>query len=131
MRLERTPARAGRAISLTPLIDVVFILLLFFLLASHFDQWGALQLDTGASLATHPSAAEAQASLLRLHADGALELDGEALDSAYLGTRLASLRAEHPELAVVVQADAEVPLQDLVSLIDRLVALGIQEVSLR
>lgn len=131
MRLERTPARAGRAISLTPLIDVVFILLLFFLLASHFDQWGALQLDTGASLATNPSAAEAQASLLRLHADGALELDGEALDPAHLGARLESLRAERPALAVVVQADAEVPLQDLVSLIDRLVALGIQEVSLR
>ncbi|MBN2885729.1 MAG: biopolymer transporter ExbD [Chromatiaceae bacterium] len=131
MRLERAPARAGRAISLTPLIDVVFILLLFFLLASHFDQWGALQLDTSASLATRPSAADAQTLLLRLHADGALELNGEALDEAYLGARLESLLAERPGLALVVQADAEVPLQDLVSLIDHIVALGVQEVSLR
>ncbi|MBO8087018.1 MAG: biopolymer transporter ExbD, partial [Marichromatium sp.] len=45
MRLDLARRVRRNPISLTPLIDVVFILLLFFMLASHFDQWRALALD--------------------------------------------------------------------------------------
>ena len=43
MRLTRSRRRHGLAIGLTPLIDVVFILLLFFMLASSLADWRVLE----------------------------------------------------------------------------------------
>ena len=44
MQLDRPAAPARKLIGLTPLIDVVFILLLFFMLTSSFFQWQSLDL---------------------------------------------------------------------------------------
>lgn len=42
-----SPARKRNLISLTPLIDIVFILLVFFMLASTFSQWSFLGIAIG------------------------------------------------------------------------------------
>ncbi|MFC3228017.1 ExbD/TolR family protein [Marinibaculum pumilum] len=47
MRLRRPAPLPGAAIALTPLIDVVFILLIFFMLASRFDLWNGFNLALG------------------------------------------------------------------------------------
>ena len=62
-----------RPISLTPLIDVVFILLMFFMLTSAFTRWKAvdLRLPTTSS-DTSPKKPQA----LLLHTDGSLSLRG-------------------------------------------------------
>jgi len=54
-KLADQQARRKTIISLTPLIDVVFILLVFFMLASSFMDWRTLSLDTRAARA--PAAA--------------------------------------------------------------------------
>ena len=46
MRLPQTSRSTVRRISLTPLIDIVFILLLFFILESNFLQFGELVFNT-------------------------------------------------------------------------------------
>ncbi|WP_373510748.1 ExbD/TolR family protein, partial [Thiocapsa sp.] len=50
MRFE-SPAPRRRLIGLTPLIDVVFILLVFFMLASSLVKWQALEMEAPASAA--------------------------------------------------------------------------------
>ncbi|RNE90915.1 biopolymer transporter ExbD [Marichromatium sp. AB32] len=132
MRLDLARRVRRNPISLTPLIDVVFILLLFFMLASHFDQWRALALDArGAKVgATAPSAARA-AMLVRLHADARLDLGGEPLTPPQLERRVVEALDRDPELIVVIQSDPEVELQTIVSTIDRLVAAGAPEVRLQ
>ena len=57
-----------RMISLTPLIDVVFILLVFFMLASSFTDWRAITLDTPPA-ATRSGSSEG-ALLVRVGQDG-------------------------------------------------------------
>lgn len=131
MRLDLPRGRSSRAISLTPLIDVVFILLLFFLLASHFHQWRALKLDTPAAVLNASHDTLSRALLLRVHADGALDLNGEPLDPAQLRPTLAGYRKRYPDLSLVLESDADVPLQPLVSVIDSVVAAGIEELSLK
>ncbi|NCA72349.1 MAG: biopolymer transporter ExbD [Sphingobacteriia bacterium] len=131
MRLDLPRSRAGRGLSLTPLIDVVFILLLFFLLASHFDRWRTLRLDT-ATVTTGEQDADRSAVLrVRLHADGTLLIDGVALDPNRLQHTLEDHRARLPDISVVLEAEAEVRLQPLVGLIDTVTAAGIRELSLR
>ena len=47
MKLRRAGPAPGALIALTPLIDIVFILLIFFMLASRFDLWGGFTLALG------------------------------------------------------------------------------------
>ncbi len=131
MRLELQARRTRRTISLTPLIDVVFILLLFFLVASHFNSWRALPLNTPTAIAGEVSGDDAPAVLLRAHADGSLDLNGEPLDPALLIPTLETHRARHPDLSVVLQSDPDLKLQTLVSVMDGIAAAGVQELSLR
>jgi biopolymer transport protein ExbD len=133
MRLDLPAPRAGRGIGLTPLIDVVFILLLFFLLASQFHQWRALHLDTApVTLADGgPAADEPPALLLRVHVDGALDINGEALQPAQLADVIAEYRALRPAVAVVVAPAGNVRLQALVEVMDAVVAAGIETVRLQ
>lgn len=133
MRLDLPAPRAGRGIGLTPLIDVVFILLLFFLLASHFHQWRAFQLDTAPVSRTdgETPADQTPALLLRVHADGALDINGEAVAPARLAEVIAEYRGRRPAIAVVVAPAADVPLQALVEVMDAVVAAGIDTLRLR
>ncbi len=133
MQLDLPPARAGRSIGLTPLIDVVFILLLFFLLASHFDQWQTLRLATTSTVVSdsHADDDRPPALLLRLHADGTLDINGELLEPHQLGRTLESYRARRPDLSVVLESDDQVRLQALVGVIDDVVASGIARLNLK
>src|SRR5438067_2461998 len=65
MRIE-APARIRRPLPLIPLVDVVFLLLMFFMLSSTFSKFGSLLLMSGASpstgAASPASAADARKS---------------------------------------------------------------------
>jgi biopolymer transport protein ExbD len=130
MRLDLPTRPPPRAISLTPLIDVVFILLLFFLLASQFQQWRTLTVNAPAT-ARHQPVGEARAMLIRVHDDGSVDLNGDAVSHAELRAALVGHLVQDPELSVVVQPSADVALQPLVSVIDQIVAAGVTELSLQ
>ncbi|MCG6897159.1 MAG: biopolymer transporter ExbD [Thiocapsa sp.] len=116
MRFESsTPHR--RLISLTPLVDVVFILLVFFMLASTLDKWHALELDAPASAADGTPLVGSW--LVRLRGDG-LDLNGEAMDAGELAQRVAARIAEYPDQRILLQPAQGVSLQQLVDIIDRL-----------
>jgi len=119
--------RRRSIIGLTPLIDVVFILLIFFMLASSFLDWRAIPLEvpqTGVQ-----SESETRAMLVRIQRDGGLDLNGVPVTAAGLVQQL-SQRLRSPEMRVLVQPQSGVPLQDVVSILDRLNRAGVQNISL-
>lgn len=93
----RKPTRR-RALSMTSLIDVIFLLLLFFMLSSTFTRFGDLPLTT----ATGGAAAQAEApAFLRLMPES-LTLDTDTLDLAALP---AALLARAPVLVIVAPTE--------------------------
>ena len=86
-RLASSPRRRRPLISLTPLIDVVFILLVFFLLASSFLDWRAIDLSAPAEAA---AGASVQGALLVEVREEGLRLSGEAVSLEDLESRLAA-----------------------------------------
>ena len=128
MRLEDAAGPRRRPISLTPLIDVVFILLLFFMLASNFQQWRSMKLTASSKSAASPS--DAKALVLKVAADGTLELDGRPLASAELAAVLAPHLRRDPAQSVVVRPADALPLQTLVNTFDRLAAAGVTKSAL-
>jgi len=79
---QRTSAR----ISLTPLIDVVFLLLVFFMLASTFLKFNYLSLTAGGKGAVAPSLGETV--IVRVQPGGALDVNGEPVSAKALPARL-------------------------------------------
>lgn len=116
LQLSR-PSNATR-IGLTPLIDVVFILLLFFMLATNFQRWQALDIDSAQSEKS-PGSANMQSMLLRLRPNR-IDLAGEEIRLTQLGLTLRTLMAETPDAEILVMATEAVPLQQIVEVMDTL-----------
>ena len=126
-------SRRRRLISLTPLIDVVFILLVFFMLVSSFLDWRVITLDeeTVDDTASSTASGLRGAVVVDIDADGDLRLSGEAMDLATMATRLANLIARRDDLAVVVRAAPGVPVQSMVDVLDTLSAEGPSSLSVQ
>lgn len=121
--------KAGRSsISLTPLIDVVFILLLFFMLSSTFNQTKQMELHSAVGNA---ATAERDALVhLLLETELKVSVDGEYfyLEQEAFTQKLQQLNQQ--ESRVLVAARSEVPVQQLVSLLGLLNAAGLQNFNL-
>jgi len=126
-RLASEPRRRRALVSLTPLIDVVFILLVFFMLASSFLDWRGIALDAPGKAAATPSMEGAL--LVEVRADG-LRLSGETMGLERLAERVGARLALKPEQRVLVQPAAGVRLQEAVDVLDRLAAAGASELTL-
>ena len=114
------PPPPRRRSGLTPMIDVVFLLLVFFMLAARFGQDMMIPLQTaGASSAEWQGAPR----LVTLTPDG-LRLNGLPVAPEELGAALAALMPA-PDAPVLLRAEPGVPLQALTALIDRLTDGGI------
>lgn len=111
--------RPRRKPSLTPMIDVVFLLLVFFMLASRFGTDMQLPLKL-AGASTSPYSGPPR--LVVIEPD-AVRLNGTELAQAALTEALAPLMSA-PEDAVILRAADGVSLQRLVEVMDRLAGAG-------
>ncbi|MEM9148674.1 MAG: biopolymer transporter ExbD [Pseudomonadota bacterium] len=125
-RLGNRPRRRLR-ISLTPLIDVVFILLVFFMLASSFLDWRSIRLSAASS--GGPAAGVEGALLVELTAGG-VRLSGERMDLVTLSARLEGHLERTPEQRVLVRPAPAVDMQRMVQLLDTVAAAGVQDIAL-
>jgi biopolymer transport protein ExbD len=119
MSFRFAQAQPRRRPSLTPMIDVVFLLLVFFMLAAHFGQDGALDLAIGAGVAQDW---QGPPRLLEITADG-LRLNGGAIAPEALGRALSRL-TETPTDPIVIRAGDAVSLQRLLDVMSGLRADG-------
>ncbi|MFA7556058.1 MAG: biopolymer transporter ExbD [Spongiibacteraceae bacterium] len=123
-----------KRISLTPLIDVVFILLMFFMLTSTFNQWKAIDLVSGAASET-PLAinSDSPPQLLILHQDGLLSLKGGpsskvgALEHVGVETVAPALALDK---TVVVFPEPQANVQTIIATLEQLKAVGVQTITL-
>ncbi|MCB1477357.1 MAG: biopolymer transporter ExbD [Rhodobiaceae bacterium] len=127
MRIE--PAAQGgvfrRRLGLTPLIDVIFLLLLFFMLTSTFQRAGELAVSGGD--AGTSAAGELPDLIVKIEAGGALALNGEHVDAPDVPDRLSTLHDGGAQ-RVAVSAGVEASVADLTLALDRLAQAGFEQV---
>ncbi|MFT6986624.1 MAG: biopolymer transport protein ExbD [Psychromonas sp.] len=126
MLLDLNLPKRKQAISLTPLIDVVFILLLFFMLSSNFTQWRAIQLP--ASKAAQEASNEIIRVVLHSHGDE-FSVHGKRYKVTNLNA-LADLIANKPHAIFALQVEKQVSTQALITLLDKFKKSGAKQVSL-
>lgn len=114
-RLPNRQRRTRSLVSLTPLIDVVFILLIFLMLVSNFLDQSAIEISMGAAGEVHEPEADRQPVLLHLLGAGRAELDGRPVELSGLARALADAVAHQDTEILLVRSDRGVELQAIVS----------------
>jgi len=118
-------------INLTPLIDVVFLLLIFFMVSTTFDTTSQLKIEL-------PKASQNEAIKLKqplylvINAKGSFFLNARELSSQKSEALSIALRRvlEGSDRPVVIQSDAGSPVQSLVTAMDVVARLGLTQVSI-
>ena len=120
--------RPKQLISLTPLIDVVFILLLFFMLSSTFSHSQQIELKTASAGEKQPQTGSVNAVQVN---ENKIILSGVSYHpaSAEFNRELAELVTDNKPVYLAAAPDVEI--QQLISLIDQIREAGISNLTLR
>lgn len=116
-------------ISLTPLVDVVFILLVFFMLASSFVEWRSIDAHTQA--AQGRSNGMVGSVLADITSDGEVRVAGRSMPVSLALDYFRDLKRDRPEVKVILRPSEGVALQTAVSFTESLKSLGIAEVTFK
>lgn len=98
------------AINITPLIDVVFLLLIFFMVSSTFRQTPGIAVALPEAQ-TAEALTEDRPREVTVRADGTIHYDQRPVDRDGLRDALRELMAAEPEVGLVLRADKAAPFQ--------------------
>ena len=113
-------------VNITSLIDVIFILLIFFMVSTQFKR-SSLPLDLPRSENTTQE--RNTTKVLAVTADR-MELDGEAVTLESLEDTLASLVTHEPELALSLECERTVEFERIVQILTKVQAAGIRRIGI-
>ena len=112
-------------IDLTPMLDVVFIMLIFFIVTATFIKL------PGADI-LRPEGKNADSAkpsmLVAINSDSQIWINRELVDPRFLKTKLAVLYAENPKGELVIQADEEARVQQIAQVADAAKELGVEQI---
>jgi biopolymer transport protein ExbD len=127
VKFRRKP-RENVEINLASLIDVVFILLLFFVVTTTFTRETQLRVDLPeAATGTPPEQTELKQLEITIAADGSYELNDHTLLKSDLETLMAALSKESEgdnSLPLTISADGQTPHQAVITAMDAAGKLG-------
>ena len=117
-------------INLTPLIDVVFLLLIFFMVSTTFDTTSQLKIRLPEASQSQSAEVARKINLL-IDAKGNFYVNSRELTNNRSATLRAALERSMGErkLPIVIQSDAASPVQSLVTAMDVVGQLGLPQVS--
>ena len=129
MRRNRQVAAEDEAqIDLTPMLDVVFIMLIFFIVTATFIKEAGVEVN-------RPEASTAQPKdnvniLVAINATNEIWMDKRRVDQRAVRANIERLHAENPKGAVVIQADNKSNTETVAAVLDAAREAGVYDVSL-
>lgn len=119
MKFDAEPKSKSPALALTSMLDVIFLLLCFFVTVSVFSQW-----ESEISIRLPEAKTSEQQDrlpgeiIVNLAKDGSLRVNGTAMTLDDLQGRLRKIAKFYPGQSVIIRADRETQYEQLVSVID-------------
>ncbi len=127
MEIERS-ARRSNAVNLTPLIDVVFLLIVFFMLSTSFVVSESMELSLPSQGGKALVAKDVW--VLRVSADGDIRDGADALSLQKLRGRVGERLKKTPDQNILLLAGEETSVQQLVSVLDMIYLAGGRQVQM-
>jgi biopolymer transport protein ExbD len=128
MRRRRVREQDESEVNLTPMLDVVFIMLIFFIVTASFVKEAGIDVS-------RPPAATAERKergniLVAISDNDQIWIDRRQVDPRALRANIERLRAESPQASVVIQADKDSKNGLLVQVMDAARLAGVKNVAL-
>ena len=99
-------------LNLTPMIDIVFLLIIFFMVGTKFaDMERQIKLEIPRVSVGGPMSAAPERKVISVYKDGTLSLNKESVTMPQLTDRLKKAVSEYPDTGVVVRGDRAVAFQ--------------------
>ncbi len=128
MRRKRNRNKPESEVNLTPMLDVVFIMLIFFIVTASFVKEAGIEI-------TRPGAATATRNekgniMIAITDTNQIWMDRRQIDPRALRANIERMRAENPNGAVIIQADVKSQNGLLVKVMDAARLAGVKSISL-
>ncbi len=131
--MRRYSQRSGLStlseINITPLLDLAFVLLIIFMITTPLLE-NSVNLAIPTSGAANTPVNAAQVQTISIARDETMKLNNDPVDAETLPARLAELKRANADVAVVIRPDRELPVQNLITLMDALQRGGITKVGI-
>ncbi|MEM6986557.1 MAG: biopolymer transporter ExbD [Pseudomonadota bacterium] len=127
----RQHTNAAVELNLTPLIDVVFLLLIFFMVSTTFQKESQIKLQLPEA-SSEQTPEDARIEVL-INAEGDVQINGQKLINTQLETVRSALQkvlAGRRDVPLVIRADRGTPYQAVVTAMDAGSQLGLTRISL-
>jgi biopolymer transport protein ExbD len=124
---QRAPEDEAQ-IDLTPMLDVVFIMLIFFIVTASFIKEAGVEVNRPEASTADP--AENVNILIAVTANNEVWMAGRRIDVRAVRANVERLHAENPKGAVVIQADNASTTETVVAVLDASREAGVMDVSL-
>ncbi|WP_111977929.1 ExbD/TolR family protein [Algibacillus agarilyticus] len=117
-----------QAIDMTPMLDVVFIMLIFFIVTASFVKEAGIDVNRPDA----PTAVKKDRAniLIAINETGEVWIDKRRVDVRAVQANIERLKAENPQGSVVIQADKKANVDTLVKVMDASRAAGAYDVSI-
>ncbi len=115
----RTDSLEEPELNLTPMIDIVFLLIIFFMVGTRFseiEQQYDIELPSAGAVA--PMSSRPDAMVLNVARTGEVTVNGELIPMAEVQTRLEKAKEAYAEQAVLIRGDGEGTYQSIVDVMD-------------
>ena len=125
--LDAATSNDDSMIDMTPMLDVVFIMLIFFIVTASFVKETGIEVE-------RPSAKTAESKnnasiLIAISADNQIWIDKRRVDIRSVRANVERLYAENPKASVIVQADKKSLVETLTGVTDAAREAGVKNVS--
>ena len=114
--------------NITPMLDVVFILLIFFIVTANFIKDPGLEINRPDSETAEIT--ENAAILIAIGPAGEIYMDGRRIDVRQVKANVVRLLAENPQGSVVIQADEKATADTIMAVMDGAREAGVYNISL-
>src|SRR5271170_3557599 len=128
-KTSRSHHGALNELNITPLLDLVFVLLVIFIITTP-QMMNNLEMTLPSGKPPPPQKEKPKINKIDVDAKGQTFLNDQAVTVAQLKDELQQLKSDNPDLSVVVKGDDDVDYQNMISVLDILQQLDITKVGL-
>jgi biopolymer transport protein ExbD len=122
------PSQEETELDMTPMLDIVFIMLIFFIVTTSFVKESGVTVNT--PQATTASQQDSANIFIAITDSGEIWVDKRLVDSRSVRTIVARLHADNPEGSVIIQSDSDAPTGVLVDIMDQVRLAGVQGIAI-
>lgn len=115
-------------INITPMLDVVFIMLIFFIVTASFVKETGIDVNRPDATTAKPK--EKANILIAIDPNGGIWIDRRKIDIRAVRANIERLKAENPQGSVVIQADKKAVTETLIAVMDAARQAGVYNVSI-